>query len=86
MIPEMTNRLGRHWKQPADIRTAPMDDTHVILTPRQVEQLANYQCSTPSGVYEGKCWRRNDQLCWYRLHDTPGFHFIEVRDILIQEE
>lgn len=56
-IPEMTDPLGRHWHQPADIRSAPMDDTHVMLTQREVDELPEYSASMPSGVYPGKCWK-----------------------------
>lgn len=59
MIPAMTDPLGRHWQQPQDIREAPMDDLLVLLTPAQFEGLSEYSTSMPSGVYPGKCWRRN---------------------------
>ena len=68
-IPAMTDPLGRHWRQPADIRSAPMDEAHVLLTPAQVAGLSSYDSSIPSGVYPGKCWLRHqgDQtlLAWF---------------------
>jgi hypothetical protein len=30
--------------------------------------LSNYQFSDPTGVYEGKMWRRGRTLCWF----SPG--------------
>jgi hypothetical protein len=91
MIPAMTDPLGKHWRQPADISEAPMDDTHVLLTPRQVASLSDYSRSYPSGTYDGKCWKREGEdddgtafwyLCWYQPHHTPGKIGIGFRIIL----
>lgn len=75
-IPPMTDPLGKHWEQPADIRTVEMDDTHVILTPGHIRQLSNYDRSMPSGVYSGKCWLRENGpttwLVWYGEETTSG--------------
>ncbi len=75
-IPAMTDPLGAHWDQPKDIRSAPMDDKHVILTPAQIRQLSNYDRSMPSGVYSGKCWLRKNEpttwLVWYGAETGPG--------------
>lgn len=60
MIPEITDPLGKHWDQPHDIREAPMDGDLVLLTPRQFEALSEYSASMPSGVYPGKCWKREE--------------------------
>lgn len=95
MIPEMLDPLGRHWDQPGDIRSAPMDDTHVILTQAQFERLPEYSASLPSGVYPGKCWRRHngahDPRCknpewlfaWYGECDDPKKCSINYRKILL---
>jgi len=91
MIPLMTDPLGRHWRQPADIRQAPMDETHVLLTPYQVAGLSDYSRSYPSGTYDGKCWKREGEdnagapfwyLCWYQPHPQPGKIGIGFRIIL----
>lgn len=86
MIPEMTDPLGEHWRQPDDIRSAPMDATNVILSERQLSQLAEYSASYPSGVYPGKCWKREDRLglmlVWYGDEDD-GQCPIHWRSILI---
>jgi hypothetical protein len=72
-IPVMDDPLGRYWDQPSDIRSVLMDDTHVILTERQISQLRNYDSSMPSGVYPGKCWLRTNKhktwLVWYGEYD-----------------
>lgn len=77
MIPAMTDPLGRHWQQPIDIRTAPMDDTHVLLYPSQFDGLVEYSTSIPSGVYPGKCWRTQLRdgswiMRWYGEHPDPA--------------
>jgi uncharacterized protein (DUF3820 family) len=85
-IPEMTEPLGRYWRQPADIREAPMDDLHVLLTAQQFDGLPEYSSTYPSGTYDGKCWKRQGDvewyLCWYRPHSQPGKIGIGFRTIL----
>jgi hypothetical protein len=86
MIPPITDPLGRYWNQPTDIREAPMDDTHVLLTARQIDGLCEYSSSYPSGTYDGKCWLRANGdtrwLCWYHPHPQPGKIGIGSRIIL----
>jgi hypothetical protein len=55
-IPPITHELGRHWDQP-DTDNFVIDDTHVMMTRRDFEQLAEYSTTNPSGAYEGKCWK-----------------------------
>ena len=85
-IPPMVDPLGQHWRQPIDIRLAPMDNTHVLLTQQQVDGLSDYSYSYPSGTYDGKCWKREGEecrcLCWYQPHATPGKIGIGSRVIL----
>lgn len=63
-----------------------MDDTHVLLSLRQVAGLADYSCSYPTGTYDGKCWKREGEdcwyLCWYQPHAEPGKIGIDYRIIL----
>lgn len=91
MIPQMIDPLGLHWQQPTDIRQAPMDETHVLLTPRQIADLLEYSRSYPSGTYDGKCWKREGEdedgstfwyLCWYQPHPAPGMIGVGFRIIL----
>jgi hypothetical protein len=90
VIPEMTHPYGKHWDQPKDIRDVDMDDTHVLLNRRQFDGLHEYSASLPTGVYEGKCWRREDAeggdlLCWYDAspEGRPDLCTISFRRILI---
>lgn len=79
MIPVMDDPLGKHWEQPSDIRGVLMDETHVILTTRQLKGLHEYSTSIPTGVYPGKCWKRVQStgtlLVWYgeenERHECP---------------
>lgn len=86
MIPKITDQMGRHWRKPADIREAPMDDKHVLLSRRQIAELPDYSRSYPSGTYDGKCWKREGKgcwyLCWYEPHATPEQIGIGFRIIL----
>ena len=71
VIPIMDDPLGKYWRQPIGLREALMDDTHVLLTDGQINDLMCYNSSLPSGVYPGKVWRRlevnpsRDLLAWY---------------------
>lgn len=90
MIPEMTDPLGRHWQQPADIRDAPIDSTTILLNPVQFARLLNYSASEPSGVYAGKCWKREYEGGWllgfYSEHvGKPGWFRVKFRKILVVE-
>jgi hypothetical protein len=57
-IPKMTHPLSKHWEQP-DRREIEIDATHAMMSQKAFEALHEYSCSQPSGVYEGKMWRRH---------------------------
>lgn len=83
-IPVMNDPLSKYWYQPKDIRSAPMDDKHVLLTTEQYNKLSKYNSTNPSGVYPGKCWMRiNDAsyLVWYG-EDIKGMCSINYRVVL----
>lgn len=96
MIPVMDDPLGKYWEQPRSIRSAPMDDKHVLLTPRQLEQLHEYSATIPTGVYPGKCWKRIEPnrnrtkhtklvtyLVWYGDETTDHQCPILFREVLV---
>jgi hypothetical protein len=89
-IPPMTDPLGKHWQQPADIRHAPMDGEHVLLTKSQIDALPEYSSSYPSGTYDGKCWKREGDgfwwLCWYYPNPKPNTISIGSRIIIEKEK
>ncbi len=58
-IPPITDPMGRSWNQP-DRREILIDDTHAIMTRRTFDALKTYSASNPSGVYEGKMWKRHN--------------------------
>lgn len=72
-IPPMTHELSAYWQQPSR-EAILVDDTHALMTQATFEQLAEYSCSLPTGVYEGKMWRGHykdgDWLHWFDT--TPG--------------
>ncbi|EIU7557592.1 hypothetical protein LHV18_12470 [Providencia rettgeri] len=70
-IPPMTNPLGKHWAQP-NHENILIDDTHVIMSSKDFNSLAEYSNSIPSGVYAGKMWKAVAQdgrafLRWFGL-------------------
>lgn len=65
-IPKMDDPMGRHWRQPKDLRDrVGLYETHATIAERDWLALSNYETSVPSGVYPGKAWRRGHLLCWY---------------------
>ena len=90
--------MGRHWKQP-DRFSIEIDDTHALLTQKQFDDLAEYSATLPTGVYEGKMWKRHDGvyvartqaereacpwlLMWFGPSEHPDKCSINHRRILI---
>jgi hypothetical protein len=57
----MTHPLSRHWDQPARDEIL-VDGTHACMTEATFAKLPEYSSTIPSGVYEGKMWRRHDGI------------------------
>jgi hypothetical protein len=95
MIPAMTHPLGRYWQQPSR-DSIEIDATHALMSEQTFKALAEYSSTFPSGVYEGKMWRRHDGahdpncqparrrwlLCWYTILDESRCK-IEMREVLL---
>lgn len=68
VIPEMTNPLGIHWKQPNRDQIVIRNEKAYVST-RDHQDFSRYDSSFPSGVYPGKMWVRNnggvEYLVWY---------------------
>ena len=63
-VPPITHPMGRHWNQP-DHHQMAFDETHVLMTDRDFDDLGEYSTSIPSGVYEGKMWKCLQRGVWY---------------------
>jgi hypothetical protein len=59
LIPKMTHPLSSAWDQP-DHSTFLFDDTHVLMSKKAFDELKEYSCSQPTGVYDGKMWKTNE--------------------------
>lgn len=70
-IPPITNPLGRSWEQPSRLRIM-VDEKMAVMTLRDFEELAEYSSSYPSGVYEGKMWRRHNGIYDYEFLHRGG--------------
>jgi hypothetical protein len=93
MIPEITNEMGRNWSQPSTSKIL-VDDTHALMDEATFKELAEYSSSIPSGVYDGKMWKRHDgiydkkatthtwMLMWYGPSVDPEKCSINTRLIL----
>jgi hypothetical protein len=97
-IPTITHPLGRSWTQPSR-RGILIDDKYAVISLRDFEALKEYSCSQPSGVYEGKMWKRHDGafdprcrpedrrwlLCWYGYSNKPDCVSNNYREILLTD-
>jgi len=91
VIPPMTHPLSSAWKQPkaSDIL---LDDEFAYMTEKTLNQLAEYSCSIPTGVYEGKMWKSGGNrapwvLRWFvTSKKNPNSCSIEIRSIKIVDE
>jgi len=98
IIPPITDPLGSSWDQPSTDFIV-IDDTHALMSKHTFEELAEYSCTNPSGVYHGKMWRRHDgshdqaflarggipewYLCWYGFDPDPKFVSNNYRKIIL---
>lgn len=90
-IPDMTDAMGQHWKQPEKTDFL-IDSTHAVMTRQTFDKLPEYSCSTPTAVYPGKMWKRREPysgevkrwlLCWYGESEKgPDYCSTNVREIL----
>jgi hypothetical protein len=86
-IPPMTDSFGVHWRQPSREQIV-IDGLHALMDKATFDLLAEYSTSRPSGVYDGKMWRRHDDelgwlLVWYGPSPDPKKCSINNRVILL---
>lgn len=85
-IPLMTHELSKYWRQP-DVSKILVDERYAVMDQVTFDALADYSCTNPSGVYEGKCWRRRQDniwlLCFYGPSHEPTLCSINALAILI---
>lgn len=85
-IPPITDPMGRYWKQPSRDRIL-IDDKHALMDRDTFALIEDYSSSMPSGVYEGKMWRRFSEskwhLVWYGPSLFPNSYDVNRREILI---
>jgi hypothetical protein len=98
VIPPITHPLGIHWDQPSTSEIL-LDDKYAVMPLRVFQELSEYSATNPTGVYEGKMWKRHDGafdrafiarggkpiwlLCWYGPSSRPGYVSNHSRKILI---
>ena len=85
MIPEMINPLGAYWSQPHRDQIE-VDETHALLNKTAFDKLSEYSQTIPTGVYEGKMWKRKEYkvwwLCWFGPSNLPDNCDTNYRRIL----
>lgn len=71
IIPPMTNSLGKYWEQPAREKIS-LSLSHAHMTQKSMDELKDYSCSVPTGIYAGKMWKSFGYGRWYlRFIGTP---------------
>ena len=82
----MNHPLGRHWSQP-NVQDIDIDETHALMDEKSFKELKDYSGASPSGIYEGKMWKRKCDglwyLAWYGFAEGDFCSF--VRNILKKE-
>lgn len=87
VIPEITDPLGRAWRQP-DKKKILIDDHHAVMNKKEFDELSEYSATLPTGVYEGKMWRllsddNKNYLYWYGASDNPKKCSVNSREIIL---
>lgn len=57
IIPQMTDPRSKYWEQPKT-ESILVDDKFACMTLKTLHELHEYNCTMPTGVYDGKMWRR----------------------------
>ena len=82
----MTHEMGRCWDQPSR-EAILIDEKNALMTRATFLALASYDTSIPSGVYEGKMWKRaihgGDLLCWFGSIENSNKCSINHREIIL---
>lgn len=94
-IPLITDPLGSGWQQ-SERAGIEITQTRAIMSRDAFEELREYSCTRPTGVYAGKMWKRFDgafdrvylaaggkpewMLCWYGHCQKPECPGVECKD------
>lgn len=87
-VPAMTDPMGSHLEQPST-ENMKFTETCVEMSRSDFEKLHNYHNSYPSGVYDGKMWKREDcmgvwYLLWYGPSSEPDKCSVSSRQIIVK--
>lgn len=86
VIPVITHPLGKAWDQP-DKDNVLVDNKNALMSKKSFNELLEYSCSQPSGVYEGKMWKSQYNgtwyLKWFDFHSNPEYVSTKSREIII---
>ena len=87
VVPDMTDPLGRHWRQPPHDAIV-LDNTHAVMTRASFDALSDYSTTIPTGVYPGKMWREEYGGRWFLrwfgiVPDRPNLCSNNQREIIL---
>jgi hypothetical protein len=86
-IPPMDHPDSKYWDQPKR-ESIKIDGKIACMDQKTFDALHTYSASYPSGVYEGKMWKRESRankwvLCWYGPGQDAGTCSVYTRSIQI---
>lgn len=85
-IPPITHPLGKAWEQPS-VESIKFSIGCAWVSKKDFNKLLQYDSSNPSGVYEGKMWKRKQgnkfYLMWYGVSDKPECCCINHIELMI---
>jgi hypothetical protein len=86
LIPRATDPMAKYFDMPNRDEIV-IDQTHAVMTEKTFDCLKNYSLSNPSGVYQGKMWKRKRSdgwfICWFTDSEQDGFCDTNTREIII---
>jgi hypothetical protein len=97
-IPSMAQDKFNAWGQPNSSEFL-IDDRYAVMCTLDFNNLKEYSASQPTGVYDGKMWKRHDGafdrscppeerrwlLCWYGPSEDPEKCSVNMREIRLSD-
>lgn len=89
-IPKASDRMNPLWNQP-NRNEILLDEEVAMMSEKAFQELKEYSCTDPTGVYSGKMWKANKRdnntwyLCWFGPLPESDFTYRHCRLIKIMD-
>ena len=86
-VPPITDKYGKYWEQP-DPHNFVWDKDCVAMTKQDYDKLHTYDCTNPTGIYEGKMWKSHHKGKAYLKYITddpehPDYCIIHCKELIV---